>query len=85
MKLKYFVVIITLFSLGLITYGFFIQEQDIELAQQCIGLGTVGLFLVAMPLFLMKERRGKNIKKYMLTKENLEKMKANLPKHKRNK
>ncbi|MEO0901817.1 MAG: hypothetical protein AAFY00_07240, partial [Bacteroidota bacterium] len=36
-----------------------------------------GLFLVAMPLFLIKESKGKKMKDYMLNKENIEKMQAN--------
>lgn len=83
LKLKHFVVFSTLFSSALIGYGFFIQEQQPHLANQYIGLGTVGIFLVAMPLFLIKESRKKNLKNYTLTKENLEKMKAKMQKKKR--
>lgn len=76
-KLKYIVLLVTLASIASIIYGFSIKEEDPSLGHKCIGLGTVGLFLVAMPLFLVKESKGKNMKDYMLTKENIEKMQEN--------
>ena len=57
-----------------VIYGFTIMEKDAALANKCIGFGTVGLFLIAMPLFLIKESKGKKVKDYMLTKENIMKM-----------
>lgn len=50
------------------------MEEDTITANKCIGFGTVGIFLVAMPLFLIKESRGKRMKDYMLTEENIKKM-----------
>lgn len=73
-RMKYFILIVVLASAGAIIYGFQIQENDPELANKCIGFGTVGLFLVAMPLFLFKESKGKKVKDYMLTDENIRKM-----------
>ncbi len=73
-KTKYFIVLVVLASLGSIIYGFSIKDEDLPLANKCIGFGTVGLFLVAMPLFLIKESKGKKVKDYMLTDENIRKM-----------
>ncbi len=73
-KLKYFIVLIVLTSFGSIIYGFTIKEEQQLIANKFIGAGTVGLFLVAMPLFLFKESKGKKMKDYMLTKENIKKM-----------
>ena len=73
-KIKYFIVLVVLASLGSIIYGFNIKDEDLPLANKCIGFGTVGLFLVAMPLFLIKESKGKKVKDYMLTDENIRKM-----------
>lgn len=73
-KLKYIVVLIVLASISSIIYGFNIEEQQPSVAHKYIGLGTIGLFLVAMPLFLFKESKGKNMKDYMLTKDNIKKM-----------
>jgi len=74
MKLKYFIVGILLASIISICYGFYIQEEEIQVSHKFIGFGTVGIFLVAMPLFLLKESKGKNVKDYMLTEENIRKM-----------
>lgn len=72
-KLKHIIFLIMMASFGLIGYGFSLEEEHPD-AQRYIGGGTVGLFLVAMPLFLWKESQGKNMKDYMLTKENIKKM-----------
>lgn len=66
-----FILIASFVSIG---YGFSIMEEDTITANKCIGFGTVGIFLVAMPLFLIKESRGKRMKDYMLTEENIKKM-----------
>ncbi len=73
-KLKHITVLITLLSLGSIIYGFTLEQEQLQTSQKFIGLGTIGLFLVAMPLFLYKESKGKNMKDYMLTKDNIKKM-----------
>ena len=65
---------IVLASLGSIVYGFTIMEAEEVRGNQYIGFGVVGLFLLAMPLFLIVESRGKKMKDYMLTDENLRKM-----------
>ena len=79
-KLKHIIVLIVLASLGAIIYGFTIMEEFPVRANKCIGFGTVGLFLVAMPLFLIKESKGKSVKDYMLTEENIRKMQGKDPK-----
>lgn len=73
-KLKYIIVLIVLASISSIIFGFSIEEEQSSSAHRYIGLGTIGLFLVAMPLFLFKESKGKNMKDYMLTKDNIKKM-----------
>ncbi|WP_394747762.1 hypothetical protein [Spongiimicrobium salis] len=74
MKTKYIIISIVLASLGSIVYGFSIKDVEPHRANQFIGGGTAGLFLVAMPLFLIKESKGKKMKDYMLTEENIKKM-----------
>ncbi|NER09745.1 hypothetical protein SAMN06265375_101739 [Muriicola jejuensis] len=73
-KSKYFITAIVLSSLGAIVYGFIVLEEQPSLGNKCIGFGTVGLFLLAMPLFLLRESKGKNVKDYMLTEDNIRKM-----------
>lgn len=72
--MKYVITLIVLTSIASIIYGFNLDESQEALAHKFIGGGTVGLFLVAMPLFLLSESRGKKMKDYMLTEENIRKM-----------
>lgn len=72
--MKYLITLIVLASIGCIIYGFNLEEAEGTTAHRFIGGGTVGLFLVAMPLFLIKESRGKKMNDYMLTEENIRKM-----------
>jgi hypothetical protein len=74
--LKYFITGIVLISFSSIAYGFSLEESQEERAHKFIGAGTVGLFLIAMPLFLIKESKGKNMKDYLLTEENIKKMQS---------
>jgi hypothetical protein len=61
-------------SISSIMCGFVLK---IEYSQKLIGFGVLGLFFVVFPLFSYYRWKGKNIKDYMLTQENLDKMKAN--------
>jgi len=72
--MKYLIIIIVLASFGSIIYGFSISEENAGLSDTFIGSGTVGLFLIAMPLFLFTYSKGKKMKDYMLTDENIRKM-----------
>lgn len=72
--MKYLILAIILFSVGIIIYGFVIMSDNEPLAHKFIGSGTVGIFLIAMPLFLIKVSKGKKMKDYMLTEENIKKM-----------
>ncbi|NNF86318.1 MAG: hypothetical protein HKM26_07175 [Winogradskyella sp.] len=55
---------------------------DLEYSQKLIGFGVLGLFLIVFPLFSYYRWKDKNLKDYMLNKENLDKMRDN---QKRNK
>lgn len=72
--MKYLIILITIGSFASIGYGFHIQEEQLTAANKFIGFGTVGLFLVAMPLFLFHYSKGKKMKDYMLNEENILKM-----------
>jgi len=72
--MKYLIILIVLASIAAIIYGFSIQGEQLTMANKCIGFGTAGLFLLAMPLFLYKESKGKKMNDYMLTEENIRKM-----------
>jgi len=79
MKLKYFIVFVVLASFAAIIYGFSLDASQEVMSHKYIGSGTVGLFLIAMPLFLYKESKGKDFKDYMLTDENVRKMQGKEP------
>ena len=62
--------------LSAIVYGLIIQESQPVAGNSYIGFGILFLFLVAMPLFIFTEGKGKKVKDYMLTEENIRKMQA---------
>lgn len=61
-------------SLGSIISGLIL---DVDYAQKLIGFGVLGLFLIVFPLFSYYRWKDKDVKDYMLTKENLDKMREN--------
>jgi len=75
--LRYALLVLFLGSLGLIIYGFTLKETHLGEANRYIGLGTVLIFLVTMPLFLVLESRNKQMKDYLLNEENILKMRKN--------
>lgn len=79
--MKYIITLIVLISIGLIIYGFTLDASQEVLSHRYIGSGTLGLFLLAMPLFLIKESKGKKFKDYMLTDENVRKMQGKEPRN----
>ena len=69
--MKYLILILFLAALGSIATGYFLEN---EWSQKLIGFGVAGLFFVVFPLFSYYRWKDKDIKDYMLTKENLDKM-----------
>lgn len=69
--MKYIIWFFFLASTGCIIAGFYF---DLDYSQKLIGFGVVGLFLITFPLFSYYRWKGKNVNDYMITKENLEKM-----------
>lgn len=84
LKMKHLIVFIVLASFAAIIYGFQLKETDEGAGHKFIGFGTIGLFLVAMPLFLIKESKGKKMKDYMLNEENIMKMRKKERKNEEN-
>lgn len=72
--MKYLIILLTILCFGSIIGGFFLES---EYSQKMIGFGTVGIFLVIFPLFSYYRWKDKDFKDYMLTKENLDKMRDN--------
>lgn len=72
--MKYIIIILFLASFGLIISGI---VTDLDYSQRLIGFGVMGLFFIVFPLFSYVRWKDKDIKDYMLTKENLDKMREN--------
>ncbi|OBQ55063.1 hypothetical protein JJL45_04040 [Tamlana sp. s12] len=72
--MKYLLIVLTIASLTSIALGFIL---DVDYAEKLIGFGVVGLFLIVFPVFAYISWKDKNVKDYMLTKENLDKMREN--------
>lgn len=69
--MKYLILILFISTAILIILGFLVESEHSE---KMIGLGVAGLFLLVFPLFTYYRWKDKNLKDYMLTKENLDKM-----------
>mgnify|MGYP000735597395 CR=1 FL=1 len=57
-----------------LSYGFYIKSENIVQGELIIGLSLVLGFFIIMPLFIYHRWKNKNVKDYMLSKENIEKM-----------
>jgi len=79
--MKYLIWLSFILSASSILCGFFLE---VSYTEKLIGFGTLGLFFVWIPLFTYHHWKNKNPKDYMLTYENLEKMKASQRKRKHN-
>ncbi|MUU79317.1 hypothetical protein [Winogradskyella endarachnes] len=47
---------------------------NVDYKEKLIGFGVVGLFFIVFPLFSYYRWKDKDVKDYMLSKENLDKM-----------
>lgn len=72
--MRWILIILLFVAIGLITYGFIINSSAVRSGEFYIGIGTVLLFFIIIPLFLYSRRNKMNADKYILTKENLKKM-----------
>lgn len=69
--MKIIIFILFLAAFGSILAGYFI---DTPYSEKFIGFGVCGLFFIVFPLFSYYHWKDKNVNDYMLTKENLDKM-----------
>ncbi|MCA0152624.1 hypothetical protein [Winogradskyella vincentii] len=75
MKLIKIITFLTLIaSITSIICGFLLE---LDYSQKLIGFGVIGIFFIVFPLFSYYRWKGKSMKDYMLTKENLDKMREN--------
>ena len=54
--------------------GFYIKSENLAQGELIIGLSLVLGFFIVMPLFIYHRWKNKNVKDYMLSKENILKM-----------
>ncbi len=67
--MKYLIGLFFIASVGSIIAGFIFKPEPI--AEKLIGFGVVGLFLIVIPLFTYHRWKGRKVKDYMLSKENI--------------
>jgi len=70
----FIVKILVLLSVFGISYGFYLRPDDLQKGDLYIGLSLVLLFFVTMPIFIYRHWKNKDVKDYMLSKENILKM-----------
>nr|WP_321221529.1 hypothetical protein [uncultured Psychroserpens sp.] len=78
--MKYIILIAFLASLGSIICGYLL---DVAYSQKLIGFGVIGLVIVVFPLFAYRHWKNKDIKDYMITQENIDKMRESQKRGKR--
>lgn len=69
--MKQLIAFLFLAALGSIIAGLVLE---VNYAEKLVGFGVLGLFLIVFPLFSYYRWKDKDLKDYMLTKENLDKM-----------
>ena len=69
--MKYIIFFFFISSLSSIVAGFILDETYSE---KLVGFGVLGLFFIVFPLFTYHRWKDRKVNDYMLTKENLEKM-----------
>jgi hypothetical protein len=70
--MKYLIGLLFIASAGSIIAGFLLKPEPVS--EKLIGYGVVGLFLFVIPLFTYHRWKGRKVKDYMLSKENIKKM-----------
>lgn len=74
--MKWLVRILAFIILVSFGVGFFIRETDDVLkGDRIIGITVLATVFILMPIFLAYSWKGKKLQDYMLTKENIDKMK----------
>lgn len=73
--MKYFLTILFISVIISTCIGFYIKPDDPETGELIIGLSIATAFFVLMPLFIYHRWKNRSVKDYMLTKENIDKMK----------
>ena len=81
--MKWFLRIFFVLVIANIIAGYVIRQDDLALGEKWIGFSVVTGFFIYMPVFLVYRWKGKQLKDYTLSTENLKKMKETLEPPKR--
>ena len=68
--MKYFLQFLILSSITGICYGLYLKPVNTETGDLFVGLSLVLLIFITMPIFIYRRWKNKDVKDYMLTKEN---------------
>jgi len=72
--MKLFIKVLAIIVVSLLGIGLYMQSKSLPQAEKVIGISVLALALILLPFFLYYRFRNKNLKDYMLTKENIDKM-----------
>ncbi|MAP55872.1 hypothetical protein [Altibacter sp.] len=72
--MKYVLVFLMLAAIVSCCIGFYIREADPKTGEFLIGISIAVTFFITMPVFIYRRWKNRSVKDYMLTKENIEKM-----------
>jgi hypothetical protein len=72
--MKYFLRILLITVVTGIGIGFYVKSSDEKSGHLIIGASIVVGFFILMPIFIYDRWKDRSVKDYMLTKENIEKM-----------
>ena len=72
--MKYIILILFISVLIALGVGFYLKPENEATGNLIIGLSLMAGFFLLMPLFIYHRWKNKNVKDYMLTKENIKKM-----------
>ena len=72
--MKYFLTTLVILAIIGVIYGFYIRAEDPKTGEFLIGISITITFFITMPIFIYKRWKNRSVKDYMLSKENIEKM-----------
>ncbi len=72
--MKHVLQFLVILSIAGVSYGFYLRPEQLQKGDVFIGLSLVLLFFITMPIFIYRRWKGKDVKDYMLSKENILKM-----------
>ena len=83
--MKWFLRVFFVLVIANIIVGYIIRQDDMGLGEKWVGLAVATGFFIYMPIFLVHRWKGKQLKDYTLSPENLKKMKETLEPEKKRK